>query len=128
MSTEIETTEPGGFLGAYNVQAGNRQKFVVFPELDFGVVINSVSASCTSPTSTVEDAEPSEDQKSAIFFLDVALEYELFTVALILTLSDGQTWNFTCICRVLAPVTETSTPNPRPLIIGPTGPTGPAGP
>jgi hypothetical protein len=128
MSTEINTVIPGGFLGEFNVPAGNRQKFVVIPQLDFGVVVTGVTATCTSLMSTVEDAEPSEDQQSVIFFVEVNSEYEVFTVALNITLSDGQTWNFTVIYYVIAPVTAVSYPNPRPLLIGPTGPAGPTGP
>lgn len=129
MSIEIDIVTPSGFLGTYILSAGDRQKVVfrLASMLDFGVVANGCTATCTSPMSTIEEAAVDEDGLSVSFFVEVTSEYEVFTGALNITLTDGQTLNFTTIFKVEAPVIETSTPNPRPLLIGPTGATGPTG-
>ena len=129
MSTEINVVNGQTYLGDQVIAAGDRAKYeVFFPDLDFGVVLTGASGSITSPVSTIEDVQISEDRKSLSFFIEVLLEYEKFTVGLNVTTSDGQTLNFTGVWIVQAPLTETSTPNPRPLIIGPTGYTGNTGP
>jgi hypothetical protein len=90
-------------------------------------VLTGATTSITSSLSAVSVPVLWDDRKSVTFFVTANTVYEVFTVALNITDTSGQALNFTIIFRVNAPVTETVTPNPAPLIIGPTGATGPSG-
>lgn len=127
--SEYNVVDASGFLGTEQIAAGDTQKDRAFFQglLDRGVHITGVSLSVTSPTSTVSNPVLSDDKKEFSWFVTSTMLYEVFTLAAIVNLSDGQTLNYTIIYRVMAPITETITPNPQPLIIGPTGPTGATG-
>lgn len=127
---EFNIVDTKGFLGTENIPAGDTEKYRAFFSviLDRGVTIDSASLSVTSPTSTCTQPVLSADHDELSWFITAATLYEVFTAALIVNLSDGQLLNFTIVYRVIAPITETITPNPRPLILGPSGPTGSTGP
>lgn len=129
MSVEFNVVDAGGFLGTQQIAAGDTEKYRAYFSafLDPGVHVSSASLSVTSPTSTFTNPVLTDDKLEISWFITVGLLYEVFTAALVVNLSDGQTLNYTVIYRVLAPITETATPNPRPLILGPTGATGPTG-
>lgn len=129
MSVEINVVDANGFLGTQQIGAGDVEKYRVFFQalLDQGVHITGASLSLTSPDSTCTQPVLSDDKKELSYFITSVMTYEVFTAALIVSLSDGQTLNYTIIYRVQAPITETITPNPKPIILGPTGATGPTG-
>lgn len=95
--------------------------------LPLDIQLTSVTASSTSPVSTVTLPTLWDDRRSVTFFVNVMTSYEVFTVSLTLTDTLGQVLNYTIIFEVCAPASQTVTPNPLPVIIGPTGPTGPTG-
>lgn len=113
------------FIGEERIAAGNTEQFHVRFSLERGQVLASVVASSTSPVSTVQNTALSENKRSIFFDVSANTVFEVFTVSLIVTDSFGQTLNYTLVLEVTGPVTQTLTPNPLPLIIGPTGPTGP---
>lgn len=122
----FDVVNTNGFLGEQRIAAGDVQKYradlVVI--LDQGVILTAVTASVTSPASTVSACTLLDDRKSFSWFITAATLEEVFTLALAVTTSDGQTLNFTVIYRVGTPVVENSSLLPLPLIIGPTGPSG----
>lgn len=130
MSVEFNVVDASGFLGTQQIAAGDTEKYRAFfsAMLDQGVHITGALLTLTTPISTCTNPVLSDDRKELSWFITAAAEYEVFTAALVVNLSDGQTLNFTIIYRVLAPITETITPNPRPIILGPTGATGNTGP
>lgn len=129
MSAEFNVVDANGFLGTQQVTAGDTEKYRAFFQalLDPGVHITGASLSLTSPISTFSNLTLSDDKQEVSWFITANTTYEVFTAALNVSLSDGQSLNYTVIYNVMAPITETITPNPTPLIIGPTGPSGPTG-
>lgn len=123
---EFEVIQAGGFLGAKSIPAGDTQRFKANFDalLDRGVFLASVTVGSTSPVSTVNTPSLSDDRKSVYFYVTANTSSETFTASLQITTSDGQTLNYTVIYTVLGPTANTATPNPLPLIIGPTGPSG----
>lgn len=127
---ELEVVELNGvgFLGEEEVIGGDTRLYRVrFDKVLGRNVLQSASASVTSPASTVSAPELSDDHKSVTFLITAQLAYEVFSLSLTVTDSAGQTLNFTMVVHVDAPVTETVTAYPMPLLIGPTGATGTAG-
>ena len=117
-----------GYLGTTEITGGNTQVYHVHFDRILGRnVLTGVATSLTSPVSTVQSAELSETRKSVSFSVTANTSYEIFTLALQVTDTTGQVLNFTMVVHVNAPVTETVTNYPAPLIIGPTGSTGPSG-
>lgn len=129
MSVEFNVVDANGFLGTQQIAAGDTEKYRAFFSafLDPGVHITGSLLTLTTPISTCTNPVLSDDKKELSWFITAAATYEVFTAALVVNLSDGQTVNYTIIYRVQAPITETITPNPRPIILGPTGATGPTG-
>lgn len=131
---EFDVVSDKGFLGQKRIAAGNNEKYRARFDglLGLGVRLASATATVTSPYSTVSVPSLSEDAKSIFWFIQTTMTGETFTLAIVVTTTDGQTLNYTVIYDVDAPVVLSNTPNPRPLIIGPTGPasglTGPTGP
>lgn len=129
---EFEVVTPEhSFLGEVHLPAGDTRQYRVRFEgvLGKGVVLTGVTASVTSPTSSVSQEVLSDDQKSLTFYVTAKTLFEVFTLNLNVTDTANQALNFTVIYHVGEPVTQTITPNPTPLIIGPTGPSGgPTGP
>ena len=127
--SEFEVVDAqNGYIGNTEIVGGNTQVYWVHFDRILGRnVLSGVTASLTSPLSTVQSAELSETRKSVSFSVTANTSYEVFTLNLQITDTSGQTLNFTIIYRVNAPVIETVTPNPLPSIIGPTGSTGPSG-
>jgi hypothetical protein len=125
---DVVALDRNSFLGEHRIAAGNTEQFRVRFNLERGQILASVTASSTSPVSTVQNATLSEDKRSLYFDVSANTVFEVFTVSLIVTDSFGQTLNYTIIYEVTGPVTQTLTPNPLPVIIGPTGSTGPTGP
>jgi len=116
-----------GYLGDLNIVGGDKREYRVRFEGVLGRnVLTGVTASVTSSISTVSVPVLWDDYKSFTFFITSNNAFEVFTAAFNVTDSTGQTTNWTLIFHVDAPVTETITPNPQALIIGPTGATGPA--
>lgn len=115
-----------GFLGERELPAGDtvRCVFDLDTVLPKGVVLTGASATSSSPVSTVQNVSLTADKSAVIFYVTASTEFETFTVALNVTVTDGQTWNFTVSFRVQGPTVLSNTPNPLPLIIGPTGPPG----
>lgn len=118
-----------GYLGEQSLAAGDTQKYHARFEalLDQGVLLTGATATITSPVSTVGTPTLADDKKSASFLVTSTMLVEVFTVALTITTSDGQTLNYTVVYKVEGAIVRSSVPNPRPLIIGPTGNTGPTG-
>lgn len=123
----FEIVNANGFLGEQRIGAGDVQKYRARFDgfLEPGVLLTGATATVTSPASTVATPTLSDDKKSAYFLLTAALLTETLTLALQVTLNDGQVFNYTVIYDVDGPLTASSAANPLPLIIGPTGPTGP---
>ena len=126
---EFEVVTTTGFLGEKVIAAGDTQKYRARFEglLDQGVILTGALASITSPNSTVSAPTLSDNAKSLYFLVTVGLLSEVFTVALAVTTSDGQTLNYTVIYQVSGPIVQSTVANPKPLIIGPTGNTGATG-
>lgn len=126
---EFEVVSVNGFLGEQRIAAGDVQKYSARFNglLDRGVVLTGVSATVTSPASTVSVPSMSDDKKSVFWLLTVATTAETFTLALQVTTNDGQTLNYTIVFTVEGPVVVSDAPIPLPLIIGPTGSTGATG-
>ncbi len=126
MITEFEVINTTGFLGNQSIVAGSTEKYRIGFSLllDPGVILTGVTMSDTSSLSSVSAGSLSDDRKSVAFFVTANTTTETFTVAARVTTSDGQTLNFTIIFDVISPQISTITPDPAPLIIGPTGPTG----
>lgn len=128
---EFEIVSAGGFIGTQVIPAGDTQRYRARFEalLDQGVTLTGATATDTSPASSVAAPTLSDDKKSVFFLVTSGALTEVFTVALAVTTNDGQTLNYTLVYNVNTPIVQTSTPNPLPLIIGPTGPSGgPTGP
>lgn len=128
---EFEVVNALGFLGERVIAAGDTQKYRLRFEgfLDPGVLLTGATATDTSPASSVSAPTFADDRKSLYILVTAAALAEVFTVALNVTTSDGQALNYTIIYSINGPVIQTSTPNPLPLLIGPTGPNGgPTGP
>ena len=123
---EFEVVSANGFLGETRITGGDTEKYRVRFEgfLDFGILLTGATAQSTSAHSTVSVPVLSDDKKYLYFFVTANTTFEVFTVALQVLTSDGQTLNYTVIYNVDAPQTATFAPNPLPLIIGPTGATG----
>lgn len=117
-----------GYLGDLNIVGGDKREYRVRFEqlLGRGVILTGVTATVTSAISTISLPVMWDDYQSFTFFITSNNAFEVFTAAFNVTDSTGQTTNWTLIFHVEAPVTETITPNPQALIIGPTGATGPA--
>lgn len=124
----IEIVDPeSGFIGNIEIAGGDtRQYRVTANAILRGQVLTGVTGTVTSTTSTAQNFELTQDRKGVEFFITANTAFEVFTLALNITDTNGETRNFTLIVRVEAPVTETLTPVPAPLLIGPTGATGPA--
>lgn len=116
-----------GYLGDLNIVGGDKREYRVRFEqlLGHGVILTGVTATVTSSISTISVPVMWDDYQSFTFFITSNNAFEVFTAAFNVTDSTGQTTNWTLIFHVEAPVTETITPNPQALIIGPTGATGP---
>lgn len=126
---EFEVVTANGFLGEQLLAAGDTRKYAARLEglLDKGEIVTAVTATVTSPASTVSVPVLWDTAKAFTFFVTAALLDETFTLALRLTTSAGQTLNYTCVYHVHGTVVQSTAPNPLPLLIGPTGPTGPHG-
>ena len=115
-------------LGTRNIAAGDTRRY----EIDYGdslakgYVLTGVTISCTSTTSTVQNASLSLDKRWVFFYATANSMQETFTVNLNVTNDNGETLNDTLIFQVDSP-TIVTTATTLPLIIGPTGPAGPAG-
>jgi hypothetical protein len=116
-----------GYLGDLNIVGGSTRQYRVRFDgvLGHNVVLTGVTATVTSAISTITVPVLWDDHKSFTFYITSNNAFEVFTAAFNVTDSTGQTTNWTLIFHVEAPVTETITPNPQALILGPTGPTGP---
>lgn len=116
-----------GYLGDVEIVGGSTIQYRVRYEQFLGRnVLTGVTATVTSDISTITVPVLWDDHQSFTFYVTSNNAYEVFTAAFNVTDSTGQTTNWTLIFHVNAPVTETVTPNPQALIIGPTGATGPA--
>jgi hypothetical protein len=127
---EINVVDTQGYLGTQHIMAGVTEKYRAFFDaiLDPGVHVTGASISLTTQTSSVSNPVLSDDKHSISWLVTVPTTYEVFTAALVIGLSDGQTLNYTLVYMVDAPITETFSPNPKPMILGPTGASGPTGP
>lgn len=130
MSVELNVVDTNGFLGTQQIAAGDTEKYRAFFQviLDEGVHVTGTALSLTSPISTCSNPVLSDNKQEVSWFITAATTFEVFTAALQVNLSDGQSLNYTIIYKVMAPITETITPNPIPIILGPTGPSGNTGP
>lgn len=130
MSVELNVVDTNGFLGTQQIAAGDTEKYRAFFQviLDEGVHVTGAALSLTSPISTCSNPVLSDNKQEVSWFITAATTFEVFTAALQVNLSDGQSLNYTIIYKVMAPITETITPNPIPIILGPTGPSGNTGP
>ncbi len=126
---DIEVANADNSLQRQRILAGDTQKYhlVFYGVFDQGVILTGATATVTSPASTVSVPSLSDDKKSVYWFITANTSAETFTLALNVTSNDGQSLNFTCVYDVDGPNIETNTPNPLPLIIGPTGPAGSTG-
>lgn len=127
---EFEVVTANGFLGEQLLAAGDTRKYAARLEglLDKGEIVTAVTATVTSPVSSVSTPVLWDTAKAFTFFITSTMTKEIFTLALRIVTSAGQTLNYTCVFGINSPIIQSSVPNPMPLLIGPTGPTGPAGP
>lgn len=124
---EIAAADPN-YLGQQNIGAGDALKYnAKFLLLDTGEILETVTATVTSPVSTVSAPVISDDCKAASFIVTVPTDQEIFTLALQAITNYAQVLNFTIVYNVACAVLASSVPNPLPLLIGPTGATGATG-
>lgn len=127
---DFNVQSEAGFLGHEHFPAGDTLKVRLRfnPILDPGVHLSGITVSCNSSVSTVGGAALADDKKNGYFFVTSGALTEAFTVAVVVTLTDGQTLNYTITFQIDSPVTVAVTPNPTQIILGPTGMTGSTGP
>ena len=129
MNLMFDVEQAGGSLDSQRITAGNVQEYAARLALYMGpgVVIDSVTLSSSSANSTVSAATLWPDQKGFTFYVTAAGFQETFTVAMQVITSAGETLNYTIVFDVIALQVKTLSPNPVPIVIGPTGATGPTG-
>ena len=129
MDITFDVEKAGGSLDSQRITAGNVQEYAARLALYMGpgVVIDSATLSSSSANSTVSAATLWPDQKGFKFYVAAAEFQETFTVAMQVITSAGETLNYTIVFDVVSLQVKTLSPNPVPIVIGPTGPTGSTG-